>query len=104
MQGNGSTASRVFQGPIGYTATLSFSYGYRVSTSLVTSVSVTWTPTGGSAVALPGSPFAMPSSATPWTTVTTSFVFTASSGTLIFTNNAPGQPDPSALLDNILIT
>jgi hypothetical protein len=104
IQGNGSTASRVFQGPLGYTATLSFSYGYRVGTSLVTSVSVTWTPLGGSAVTLPGSPFAMPSSATPWTTVTTSFVFTASSGTLIFTNNAPGQPDPSALLDNILIT
>ena len=104
IQGDGTTASRVFQGPLGYTATLSFSYGYRVSTSLVTSVSVTWTPLGGSAVTLPGSPFAMPSSATPWTTVTTSFVFTASSGTLIFTNNAPGQPDPSALLDNILIT
>jgi hypothetical protein len=104
MQGNGSTASRVFQGPVGYTATLSFSYGYRVGTSLVTSVSVTWTPLGGSAVTLPGSPFAMPSSATPWTTVTTSFVFTASSGTLIFMTNAPGQPDPSALIDNILIT
>lgn len=103
IQGNGSTASRVFQGPVGYTATLSFSYGYRVSTTLVTSVSVTWTPLGGSAVTLPGSPFAMPSSATPWTTVTTSFVFTASSGTLIFTNNS-STGDPSVLLDNILIT
>ena len=103
IQGNGTTASRVFQGPVGYTATLSFSYGYRVSTTLVTSVSVTWTPLGESAVTLPGSPFAMPSSATPWTTVTTSFVFTASSGTLIFTNNS-STGDPSVLLDNILIT
>ena len=103
IQGNGTTASRVFQGPVGYTATLSFSYGYRVGTTLVTSVSVTWTPLGGSAVTLPGSPFAMPSSATPWTTVTTSFVFTASSGTLIFTNNS-STGDPSVLLDNILIT
>ena len=88
-QASGSLISRVFQGPVGYTASLSFSISYRSAYSANPfsdgnySVIVNWTPTGGSQVSL--GTFTVVS--TGWATYSTAFTFTASSGTLTFLNN-----------------